>query len=167
MKLAVDVHYGRNIAVAGGIAFSDWSDNQETAVYRSLCREPAAYVSGQFFRREMPCILHLLDEHAITPDTIVIDGFIYLDGERVPGLGKHLFDALGQRIPVVGVAKGRYVKAPDSLRVYRGKSHRPLYVTSVGMPISTARRCILAMHGAHRIPTLLKRADQLSRGTFS
>ena len=164
MKLAVDVHYNSNTAVAGGIAFRDWCDSGETAVYRSLCREPAPYVPGRFFRRELPCILHLLDEHALTPDTIVVDGFVYLDGERVPGLGKHLFDALGNRIPVVGVAKGRYVTAPDSLSVYRGKSRRPLYVTSVGMPISTARDCVLGMHGAYRNPTLLKRVDQLSRG---
>ncbi len=135
MKLAVDVHYRSKTAVAGGVAFRDWCDSRETALYRSRCREPVSYVPGCFFRRELPCILHLLDEHALTPDTIVVDGFVYLDGERVPGLGKYLFDALGKRSPVIGVAKGKYVTAPDSLSVFRGKSRRPLYVTSVGIPI--------------------------------
>lgn len=112
MKLAVDVHYSPGTTVTGGVVFGDWYDSRAAAVYRSLCREPEAYVPGRFFRRELPCILHFLGEHALTPEMIVVDGFVYLDGERVPGLGKHLFDALGHRIPLSAWPKSGLPRLP-------------------------------------------------------
>ena len=163
MILAVDVHYGSDTASVGGVAFSDWSADREEAVYRSVYPDVAAYVAGQFFRRELPCILHLLGEHGLTPATLVIDGCVYLDGTGKPGLGKHLFDVLGARCAVIGVAKRRFAALPDETEVYRGKSRTPLYVTSAGIPPSEARARIAAMHGPYRIPTLLKRVDQVAR----
>jgi deoxyribonuclease V len=77
-------------------------------------------------------------------------------------LGWHLFDALESKIPVIGVAKSRFEGAPAH-EVYRGASRRPLYVTAAGMTLAKAAANIQAMHGAHRIPTLLQRVDRLAR----
>lgn len=163
MILAVDVHYRYNLAMVGGVTFSDWTAQQEDALYRSALRTAADYIPGAFFRRELPCILHLLREHAIAPGTIVVDGFVYLDGLGAPGLGRHLYDALAGGTPVIGVAKHRRFKTPDETKVYRGRSKTPLYVTSVGIPLQQAKALIVSMHGPYRIPSLLKKADQLSR----
>ena len=39
----------------------------------------------------------------------------------------------------------------------------PLLVSAVGMPIEEAVAGVKRMHGPHRVPTLLKRVDRLSR----
>jgi deoxyribonuclease V len=48
--------------------------------------------------------------------------------------------------------------------VLRGGSARPLYVTAAGLSADEAARRVRDMHGPYRIPTLLKRVDQLCRG---
>jgi deoxyribonuclease V len=48
--------------------------------------------------------------------------------------------------------------------VIRGRSKVPLNVTAVGIDAAEAAECIRRMDGRHRIPTLLKRVDQLARG---
>jgi deoxyribonuclease V len=47
--------------------------------------------------------------------------------------------------------------------VERGGSAKPLYVTAAGIAAETAAAHVAAMHGAHRIPTLLKLVDRLVR----
>ncbi|MGC1955675.1 MAG: endonuclease V, partial [Gammaproteobacteria bacterium] len=91
------------------------------------------------------------------------DGYVYLGSKRRPGLGTHLFDAVGQRIPVIGVAKTLFRDTPEATAVFRGQSTRPLYVTAAGVPDELARQRIRGMHGGHRIPTLLQRVDRLCR----
>jgi deoxyribonuclease V len=100
---------------------------------------------------------------AESPQIVVIDGYVWL-GEQKPGLGAHLYDVLGQQVAVVGVAKTLFTGAEPVELVLRGRSRTPLYVTAAGMDLAEAANHIRAMHGSHRIPTLLKRADQLSRG---
>ena len=163
MILAVDVHYSHDIAIVGGVMFSDWAARQEDAVFRSILHNVGDYKPGEFYRRELPCILHLIKEHKIMPDMIVVDGFVYLDGFCSPGLGRHLYDSLAGHTPVIGVAKSKFSQAPDEVKVFRGQSKKPLYVTSVGISLATAKSLVVSMHGCHRIPSLIKRADQVSR----
>jgi deoxyribonuclease V len=49
--------------------------------------------------------------------------------------------------------------------VMRGGARRPLFVTAAGMNVDTAAAHILNMHGAHRIPSILKRVDRLCRNS--
>jgi len=48
-------------------------------------------------------------------------------------------------------------------KIFRGKSTNPLYITSEGIELEIAADLILNMHGIYRIPTLLKKVDQLCR----
>jgi deoxyribonuclease V len=120
------------------------------------------YQSGQFYRRELPCILAVLKSLSELPQAIIIDGYVWL-GEQQPGLGAYLYEALERRAAVIGVAKTRFLQAEPVELVLRGRSRSPLYVTAAGMDVAEAARHIRAMHGPYRIPTLLKRVDQLSR----
>ncbi len=163
MILSIDIHYCDEKATACAVAFADWPSSQEDAVYVTHVSKVEDYVPGEFYRRELPCIMQLITEHSLSPDIIIIDGLVYLDGFYKPGLGKYLFDALGGRIPVVGVAKSRFLSTPDEIRVYRGRSNTPLYVTSAGMPLAEAKTCIISMHGNFRIPSMLKKADRISK----
>jgi deoxyribonuclease V len=47
--------------------------------------------------------------------------------------------------------------------VLRGASTKPLLITAAGMPEAQAAEHVREMHGAFRIPTLLRRVDQLCR----
>lgn len=161
MILAVDVQYIAGKGVAAGVVFESWDLSSATDEFISVDDINAEYVTGQFYKRELPCILMLLNDHALSPDIILVDGYVFLDDDESPGLGKYLYDALKGRIMVIGVAKNRYAGISEQHAVYRGDSRNPLYVTAAGL--KTARENILSMHGRHRAPTLLKHADKLAR----
>jgi deoxyribonuclease V len=161
MIAAFDVHYAADRASAAAVLFGDYHDVAPAVQFKQILTGVADYIPGKFFQRELPGILQLLSLIHHPPDEIIIDGYVRM-GNR-PGLGQHLFAALDQRIPVVGVAKSRFAGAGGS-QVLRGKSTRPLYVTTVGVDLSAAAENIRRMHGRHRIPTLLKWVDLLARG---
>jgi deoxyribonuclease V len=82
-------------------------------------------------------------------------------GDR-PGLGQHLYEYFDGTIPVIGVAKSRF-KGASGIEVYRGKS-TSVYVTAAGIDPNIAAERIRMLHGAPRLPTLLKYVDFLARG---
>ncbi|MFL5274973.1 MAG: endonuclease V [Myxococcales bacterium] len=165
MLLCVDVHYEERAATAACVGFSDWSDADPAfdLVLRSEI-VPEPYEAGLFYKREMPhlrrAIGRVRQEHSI--DAVLVDAHVWL-AEGKPGLGAHLYEALGGRIAVVGVAKSAF-RGGEALPILRGTSRHPLFVTAAGMDAREAAEHVRAMHGAYRIPTLLKRADRLSRG---
>jgi deoxyribonuclease V len=163
MILAVDVDYRTAGAVAAGVLFRTWTDCAPARALRTRLDAVAPYVPGQFYKRELPCILALVKCLARLPAVLVVDGYVYLGRERRPGLGKYLYNALNGRAAVVGVAKSRFKGTPTAAKVLRGGSRRPLYVTALGMSATEARRHVVSMCGAHRVPRLLRVVDQLSR----
>jgi deoxyribonuclease V len=136
----------------GGINY-DWVVRIETV---------APYVAGQFYLRELPCLLTALAA-CPPPDTVVIDGYVWLGEGAKPGLGAHLYEALSRVVPVIGVAKTRFRNADPVVEITRGRSRSPLFVSAAGIRFSSAAQSIRRMHGLHRLPTLLRRADRLSR----
>ena len=164
MKLAVDVGYHKSGATVAGVLFDSWNDATWTEQFQVHVVDPEPYVPGQFFKRELPCILQLLEEIEVELDTIVVDGFVWLSSgdEPKPGLGAILFEHLNQEVTVVGVAKTDFAGA-RATKLLRGKSARPLFITAAGVDIVEAIHFVNSMHGPHRIPTLLKYVDKLSR----
>ena len=163
MILAIDVCYHDHGATVAGVAFHDWSDTAASATYISQVHDVAPYQSGQFYQRELPCILQLLREHQLHPQLIILDGYVDLDAQGRAGLGRHLYNALAQHIPVIGVAKKPFVDGDANWAIYRGGSERALYVTCAGLPLAQAKREISEMAGKHRLPILLKAVDRLCR----
>ncbi len=164
MILAVDVSYQGDTALVGGVLFRDWSDDKPARELLISCSVPDNYLPGQFYRRELPCIVALLQQVTEPLTCIVIDGFVYLGRAQEPGLGKHLRDMLDNNVAVIGVAKTPYRDTPESCQLLRGKSRKPLYVTADGMDLEKAKFLVTSMHGQDRLPTLLKRVDRLCRG---
>src|SRR5215831_12860243 len=120
MIACVDVDYENTQAVAAGIAFRDWLDESVVAERVISLPDIQPYQSGQFFIRELPCLLAVLQ--LLPPVQIVlIDGYIWLEENR-PGLGAHLYQSLDGRVAVIGVAKTRYLGATNVQEVRRGKS---------------------------------------------
>ena len=163
MILAVDVQYTNNQAFVSAITFNDWGAKEPINEYETTLNKVEKYVPGQFYKRELPCILKLLNEYNLSPDVIVIDGYVYLDDFKKPGLGMHLYNALEGKSNIIGVAKSEFSGTSEGQKIYRGKSKIPLFVTAVGIDISSAKENILRMSGSNRVPTLLKHVDRLCR----
>lgn len=164
MILAVDVHYRASNAVVAGVLFEHWeADAPNTELTVTVPLATAAYEPGQFYKRELPCVLALLRHLAQEPDYILVDGYVSLGSDGRPGLGQHVYEALQGRVVIIGVAKSRFKDTPSTTEVLRGDSQRALYVTAVGITTMEAKNYVTRMHGAHRLPTLLKRVDHLSR----
>ena len=165
MFACVDVDYRENGARAACILFGDWEDAEPACELIEEIAQVEPYEPGQFYKRELPCLRKVLDPILAGISMIIVDGYVWLDEERRPGLGAHLYEALEQEVPVVGVAKTGFATAIDfATPIYRGDSQRPLYVTSVGVHQEAVAQKIQHMHGQYRIPTLLKRVDQCCRG---
>ncbi|MCA9007477.1 MAG: endonuclease V [Planctomycetaceae bacterium] len=164
MHLAMDVHYrDDNSACVAGILFREWDSEAEESTLVCQIDQVAEYEPGNFYKRELPCLQTLLATVTCPLQTIIIDGFVTLGATGRPGLGFHLYEQLTVKTPVIGVAKNKFVDTSDETRIYRGNSGNPLYITARGLPLETARQRIMSMHGDFRIPTLLRRVDQLCR----
>ena len=165
MILAFDTHYFDDKAKTVAVQFKDWTDEEPNHVYSETLTGIAAYESGLFYKRELPCILSLLKQVDLTTiHMIIIDGFVVLDDEGALGLGGYVYEALDRQLPIIGVAKNNFAKI-DALKipVLRGDSKKPLYITSKGIDIEQAASYIQKMHGEYRFPTLLKGVDRLGR----
>lgn len=164
----IDVGYtetesGETSARAAGVVIDDYTDAVPTAEHVIEIRSVRGYEPGQFYLRELPCLHAVLAKLKDQPEAIVIDGYVWLDGQNTPGLGAHLYESLRQEVPVIGVAKNPFKQTAHATKLYRGGSTRPLFVTAVGIRTAEAADKIAAMHGAHRILSVLKRADWFSR----
>ena len=163
MILVVDVHYEPDgSALCAGLGVEVWTDPAARTAWTCAVTEVAAYEPGQFARRELPCLLQLLQMVDVDLDVIVVDGNAW-NSPGAPGLGARLYRALGGAVPVVGVAKSRFAGVVAE-EVLRGRSRKPLYVTSVGVDAGLAADWVRKMAGPFRLPSLLQQVDHLARG---
>lgn len=165
MILAFDTYYFDNKAKTVSICFDNWSDEENYKVETEVIENSEEYQSGEFYKRELPCILSLLDKiKTQNVTTIIIDGFVYLDDNQKLGLGGHLYLQLQGKIPIIGVAKTNFATLEKNKRqLLRGSSMKPLYITSIGIDLDYATELIKNMKGNNRIPTLLKTLDTLTK----
>ena len=174
MIVAFDTYYydGFSYTVAG--VFEAW--NSEKVKYFVCSRRPgidAEYKPGELYKRELPCIMQCLEKINVDNVTsIIVDGFVWVvndKGERVPGLGRRLQEAVLNRyshhISIIGVAKNPYhTKIPNCKEVLRGKSSKPLYVTCTeDFFTEHYAEQVKLMFGEYRIPDILKMVDAKTR----
>lgn len=166
MILAFDTWYGTaGKAKTVCLAFERWEDAQPLAIHTAFMENVADYTPGEFYKRELPCILDLFEKLPYEEiEAIVVDGFVFLDDDGKPGLGARLYKALEEKIPVIGVAKTNFASI-DQLKkpVLRGESQKPLYVTAIGIDAGTAAQHVQRMAGDYRFPDLLKQLDRLTK----
>lgn len=165
MIAAFDSWYDGAKARTACVLFNDWADEKPVQILSDVIDSTADYEPGAFYKRELPCIQHLLNQLALTEtDTIVIDGYVVLNDQGKLGLGGRLYELLNPKIPVIGVAKTHFAGNDLLTRaVFRGKSEKPLYVSAVGINLDDAAACIQKMAGPYRIPAMLKLLDQVSK----
>jgi deoxyribonuclease V len=166
-KLAIaclDAAYASTAAAVAGALIRSWeAESLSQMRVRRFDGSPGNYEPGAFYKRELPLLLSIISDFDQAIEAIVIDGYVWLDANGLPGLGGHLFSSLGRRIPVVGIAKTRYRNDTWSIPVLRGGSRRPLFITSAGTQAREAADCVRRMHGDYRIPTVLNIVDRAAR----
>lgn len=165
MILAFDTFYTEDQARTFCVQFLNWTDDHASDTFEETLHGIEEYKSGEFYKRELPCILSLLKQINLeTCKAIIIDGFVNLNDQNKYGLGAYLYDALDQKIPVIGVAKNDFRDIDKTrIEILKGESKKPLYITCKGMDLNKAAECIQKMHGDFRIPTILKLVDSLGR----
>lgn len=164
MIAILDAAYGNDTSAAACVTAEDWTSPKPLADFSHRTGRAEEYRPGEFYRREMPLLQSVLRMLPERPAIIVVDGYVWLDEDGRRGLGAHLFEALGGKVAVVGVAKTRFADGQQYVeRVLRGGSTSPLYVTTAGLTLSEAASGVKRMHGDHRIPTLVGRADSVAR----
>lgn len=165
MIIAFDVQYADNQAKAVAITFQNWEDAAPNETIIKYVDGIADYEPGAFYKRELPCILSILkDIDLATIDLIIIDGYVLLDDFGKLGLGGHLYEISSIKIPIIGVAKTKFLQnSQNAIEVFRGKSKNPLFVSAIGIDLETAADAVRKMHGEFRFPTLLKLLDDVTK----
>ncbi|HKQ22289.1 MAG TPA: endonuclease V [Nitrososphaeraceae archaeon] len=162
MKVCLDVDYRNDDASVAAIVFDDWESDSIVEQHTVLVNGVHPYVPGEFYKRELPCLLAILKKVQSPIDLIVVDSYVWL-ATGVSGMGHHLYEALNSKTPVIGCAKTHFGTDDLSIAITRGQSKTPLFITSVGVDDKLAAGYISKMHGVNRVPTLLKKVDQLCR----
>jgi len=165
MIYAFDTYYVDDIAKTVCVGFKNWQAVNSDIVYEESLPVANDYQSGEFYKRELPCIMSLIGQIPLMDDDVlVVDGYVTLGADGRLGLGGHLYKSLDERYAVVGVAKNEFAAQDDARRmVLRGNSQKPLFVTTLGIGVDEVATYIQTMQGDYRIPTLLKLLDQRTR----
>jgi deoxyribonuclease V len=189
-KIAIDTYYYKDRAKTVGVIFNEWTDDSPEKIITSWLSSDkyGPYIPGEFYKRELPCIMNLLDKvpDILDYDAIILDGLARLpiinESDPVEGLGVHLEKALDEKYPnfrnnnphdkdkiygpaIIGVAKSPFSgcdKDSGIVKLYRGQAKTPLYINTTWFKESASKagENIKSMAGDYRIPKLLKILDK-------
>lgn len=163
MILAFDTFYIEDKAKT--VCFKFDALETKLQIYSEVIENKQDYISGEFYKKELPCIVSLMAQINLDDlEFIIIDGYVYLDDKMKKGLGAHLFIMLERRFPIIGVAKTNFATI-EKLKsiILRGESKKPLYISSIGISLDVAAAFIKQMKGNFRIPDTLKKLDQYTK----
>ena len=167
MKLVMDVHIEGDSARVGAVAFDDWAAAEGTRHYALAVPHVEKPAKGELDLRALPWLIQVLEANGLQPEVIVLDGFVHLDAQDTPGLGRRLHDALAGRTAVIGVSKSGFkgTDTPDQFCIFREDETPPLVVTCEGIDLGAAKARVRMMHGRKRVPTLVKLAARIAKGS--
>jgi deoxyribonuclease V len=166
MKLVMDYQIDGDAARVGAVAFDDWSAGEGTKNYALDVAHVEKAAKGELDLRALPWLIRLLEANRLQPEAIVLEGFVHLDAQDTPALGRRLHDTLGGRTAVIGVSRSPFKgDTPDQFCVFREEETPPLVVTCAGIDLGAAKARIRVMHGRKRVPTLMKLAARIAKGS--
>ncbi len=167
MKLVMDFHIEGDTARIGAAEFDDWAAGEATKMYSLAIAHVEKPAKGELDLRALPWLVQLLEAQRLQPEAIVLDGFVDVDPQETPGLGRRLHDTLGGRSAVIGVSKSLFkgTDTPDQFCVFREDETPPLVITAAGIDLGAAKARVRMMHGRKRMPTLMKLAARIAKGS--
>jgi len=164
MIIAIDVDYKTDGAKAVGILFSLPDETIHETIIEHI-DDVNNYESGKFYKRELPCLQQVMNQvEQEKLSAVIVDGHVYVNNSGEFGLGAKLWETLDQKIPVIGVAKNSFESNKQMVReIFRSQSKKPLYISSIGVPLDEAVSLVLNMTGQYRMPDILKKVDTISK----
>lgn len=165
MIACFDVYYHAQGATAAGLTIADWKATKTESEFVLEIDNVGDYQAGEFYKRELAPLLDVIKQIKTPIRYYVIDAYCHLSPDKAPGLGAYLHKELPEDAIVIGVAKNGFRRTKHAVELARSGSSRRLYVTSIGCSYQKAANLIESMHGEFRMPTILKKVDQLSRST--
>jgi len=83
MLATLDVDYDETTLSGTGAAvvFEHWEDAMPMAEYAAKCGGIQPYVQGQVFRRELRCLIAVLEKVREPLSVLVVDGYVTLGNE--------------------------------------------------------------------------------------
>ncbi len=166
MKLVMDYQIDGDTARAAAVAFDDWGAAEGTKHYALQVAHVEKPAKGELDLRALPWLVQLLEANRLQPEAIVLDGFVHLDAQDTPGLGRRLHDTLGGRTAVIGLSKSTFKgDTPDQFCIFREDETPPLVITCAGIDLGAAKARVRMMHGRKRVPTLMKLAARIAKGS--
>lgn len=167
-KIAIDTYYrSEQEAYTVGIIFEEWDDKKPLSIVDDVNETFDRYIPGEFYKRELPCILRILNKINILEfDSIILDGYIDLkdnEGNIKPGLGRRLCSKINihDDLDIIGIAKSLYCRTDEiSYKLVRNSS-KALYCQSLR---GNSLDFLKYLDGDYRIPTLLKLLDNKTKG---
>lgn len=165
MKLVMDFQIQGDTARVAAVAFDDWAAFEGTKNYCLRIERVEKPARGELDLRALPWLVQLLDANRLQPELVVLDGFVHLDARETPGLGRRLHDTLGGRTAVIGVSKSGFKDTPEQFELHREEETAPLVITCAGIDLGAAKARVRMMHGRKRVPTLLKLAARIAKGS--
>lgn len=173
-KLAIDIYYEEDSAHVVGIMFESLEhDSVPSEIYECFSAVESGYISGQFYKRELPPIIDLLENYiglsriSAEVEMIILDGFYMLSNNN-EGLGKHLesyLDSKGIKVEIMGIAKsGVSSFSQFAQSCIRGKhgTTSPLWVNG-SVRGKNYSKLVKKMSGEYRLPDILKYLDNLTK----
>lgn len=158
-----DVKYYDEYAVIGYALFENHKSDIAFKTGQYKHEKPTPYISGEFYKRELPCLLTAINQITETISLMYIDANVWL-GENLKGLGYYLYESLDGKIPVIGISKTSFHGAGKQVKlILRGESKSPLYISSIGIDLNKASNIVSEMSGDYRLPAMIKIADMMSR----
>lgn len=110
MIYCFDTYYKDYYANTAVVGINDWNDATPSFELTEITNDIQEYESGAFYKRELPCLLSIIDKIPLNPDKdiVVIDGYVFLSDDGKLGLGGYLYKELDKKTPVIGVAKNNF-----------------------------------------------------------
>ena len=101
-----DVDYREDKAHAAAVIIENWQSEDPFRIYTKIIDNIEAYQPGEFYKRELPCLVSLISLFEEKISVLVVDSYVWVKSKK--GLGGYLYDHFQGKYPVVGVAKSRF-----------------------------------------------------------
>ncbi|MCW1968987.1 MAG: endonuclease V [Anaerolineae bacterium] len=162
MYFSCDVQYEQKIGYAAGICFQRLQSQSVDFVVTAILQPVAEYKPGEFYQRELPCLIELIKKLETLPKIIFIDGYVWLQNDQL-ALGGRLYEYLDRKVIVIGIAKSFLRIAGENISMYYKSSHRPIYISAAGLSLDDAMQCVKEMPYQGHLPLMMKYADIAAR----
>jgi hypothetical protein len=168
MRIAfVDVDYKGTAARAACVLAESWEAEFSLSTYIQDIDSVELYEPGHFYRRELPCLLPVLQTLPSLPETVVVDGMCGCLQSTVR-ISEPVFTTPWAGARPSSASLRRRSRALNRPRLWQGSFEALLSNRSLSRPLASSRRfSILRMDWKRQMPTQGQKSEAVAVLSFS